>query len=86
MSDTPTDAEILKSLGLYTRDRIQIHTMLRDAFLEKDIAMGVMKHQGSIDTCQDIARIIEGGKVATLAEIREEIKKQEDSKQGSYLG
>lgn len=84
MNEKPIDAEILESLDIYTQDGIQIHTMLRDAFLEKDNRMGVMKHQGSIDTCQDIARILDGGKVATLAEIRAEIKKIQEGDQGSY--
>jgi hypothetical protein len=84
MSEKVMDAEILKNLQVYVQDGIQIHTTLRDVFLEKDNTLGVLKHQGSIDTCLDIEKILNGGKVATLAEIRADIKKQQAGDQ-NYL-
>lgn len=84
MNEEVTDAEILKSIRIYATDGVQIHTMLRDTFLEQNNTLGVLKHQGSVDTCQDIQRILDGGKVATLAEIQADIKKQQAGDQ-EYL-
>lgn len=84
MSEKVMDVEILDNLRVYARDGTQIHTMMRDIFVEKDNVMGVMKHQGSLDTVHDIQRILSGGKVATLAEMQAEIKKAQYSDQGSY--
>lgn len=84
MSDKLMDAEILESLAIYTRDGITIHTMLRDIFLEKDNVMGMTKHQGSLDSLRDIIRIMAGEKIATLAEMQEDIKKQQAGNQ-DYL-
>lgn len=78
------EKDVLGDIGQYTEDGIQIHTMLRDMFLEKNNIMGMSKHQGSLDTLRDIKRILSGEKIATLAEMRAEIKKVEDAK-GDYM-
>jgi hypothetical protein len=85
MSEKVTDAEILKNLRIYAEDGVNIHTMMRDMFLEKDNTMGTLKHQGSLDVVQDIIKILNGTRVATLAEVRAEIKKAENANQ-NYLG
>lgn len=84
MNEKVTDAEILKNIKIYTVDGLQIHTMMRDTFIEKDNQMGVLKHQGSIDTCQDILKVLNGVKVVPLAEVQADLKKQESSDQ-DYL-
>jgi hypothetical protein len=84
MTEKVTDAEILKNLNVYVTDGIQINTMLRDAFIEKNNQMGALKHQGSLDTCYDILKILDGTKIATLAEMRAEMKKAEAGDQ-NYL-
>jgi hypothetical protein len=84
MSEKVTDADIIENLGVYVQDGIQIHTMMRDIFLEKDNVMGMAKHQGSLDSLQDITRIIAGEKIATLAEMQADIKKKEGGDQ-DYL-
>lgn len=84
MNEKVSDAEILKNLRTYAEDGVQIHTMLRDVFIEKDNVMGAMKHQGSLDAVQDILKVLGGVKVATLAEVRADIKKQESGDQ-NYL-
>jgi hypothetical protein len=84
MTEKVTDAEILKNLGIYARDGVQIHTMMRDIFLEKDNVMGMTKHQGSLDSLRDIIRILAGERIATLAEMQADIKKQQTGDQ-DYL-
>lgn len=84
MNEKVTDAEILKNLRIYARDGEQIHTMMRDIFLEKDNVMGMSKHQGSLDILRDIMRILAGEKMATLAEMQADIKKAQDGDQ-NYL-
>lgn len=84
MNEKVTGVEILKNLRTYAEDGIQIHTMMRDIFLEKDNVMGMAKHQGSLDSLRDIMRIMSGEKIATLAEMQADIKKQQASDQ-NYL-
>jgi hypothetical protein len=84
MSEKATDACIIENLRVYTRDGVTIHTMMRDIFLEKDNVMGMAKHQGSLDSIQDITRIIAGEKIATLAEMQADMKKKEGGDQ-DYL-
>jgi hypothetical protein len=84
MTEKVTDANIIENLSIYVQDGIQIHTMMRDIFLEKDNVMGMAKHQGSLDSLRDITRIIAGEKIATLAEMQADIKKQQAGDQ-NYL-
>lgn len=84
MTEKVTDAEILRNLRTYIEDGVQIHTMMRDIFLEKDNVIGMIKHQGSLDSLRDITRIIAGEKIATLAEMQADIKKQQAGDQ-NYL-
>jgi hypothetical protein len=84
MTEKATDASIIENLRIYVQDGIQIHTMMRDIFLEKNNTLGVLKHQGSLDSLRDITRILAGEKMATLAEMRADIKKQQAGDQ-NYL-
>jgi hypothetical protein len=84
MTEEVTDADIIENLRVYARDGVQIHTMMRDIFLEKDNVMGMAKHQGSLDSIRDITRIMAGEKIATLAEMQADIKKQQTGDQ-DYL-
>jgi hypothetical protein len=84
MTEKVTNADIIENLRVYVQDGIQIHTMMRDIFLEKDNVMGMAKHQGSLDSLRDIMRIVAGEKIATLAEMQADIKKQQAGDQ-NYL-
>jgi hypothetical protein len=77
---------LLNSIRQYVIDGIEINTLLRDAFIEQNNTMGVLKHQGSLDTLSDIRRILAGEQIATLAEMRAEMKKAKETQGQGYLG